>query len=95
MMRMRRPCNKIQQTLPSRSHRRRVGQGDVLEDYHDDHNGRVDEDEMERDKRAGINGEIFFQKNEKSLTTNVAGGVVTLMISKQTPEDGDDGGSTH
>ena len=95
MMRMRRPCNKIQQTLPSRSHRRRVGQGDVLEDYHDDHNGRVDEDEMERDKRAGINGENSYQKKEKSLTTNVAGGVVTLMISKQTPEDGDDGGSTH
>ena len=39
--------------------------------------------------------EIFFQKNKKSLTTNVAGGVVTLMISKQTPEDGDDGGSAH
>ena len=38
--------------------------------------------------------EIFFQKNKKSLTTNVAGGVVTLMISKQTPEDGDDGDST-
>ena len=90
---MRRPCNKIQQTLPSRSHRRRVGQGGVLQDYHDDHNGQVGEDEMERDKRAGIIGKI--QKNEKSLTTNVAGGVVTLMISKQTPEDGDDGGSTH
>ena len=49
---------------------------------------------MERDKRAGIIGEIFYQKKEKGLTTNVAGGVVTLMISKQTPEDGDDGGST-
>ena len=95
MMRMRRPCNKIQQTLPSRSHRRRVGQGDALQDYHDDHNVQVDEDEMEREKKAGIIGEIFFQKNEESLTTNVAGGVVTLMISKQTPEDGDDGGSTH
>ena len=45
---------------------------------------------MERDKRTGI----ISKKNEKSLTTNVAGGVVTLMISKQTPEDGDDGGST-
>ena len=50
---------------------------------------------MERDKRAGINGENSYQKKEKSLTTNVAGGVVTLMISKQTPEDGDDGGSAH
>ena len=50
---------------------------------------------MERDNRAGIIGEIFFQKNEESLTTNVAGGVVTLMISKQTPENGDDGGSAH
>ena len=46
---------------------------------------------MERDKRAGIIGEIFFQKNEESLTTNVAGRVVTLMISKKTPEDSDDG----
>ena len=28
-----------------------------------------------------------WEKNEKRLTTNVAGGVVTLMISKQTPEE--------
>ena len=50
---------------------------------------------MERDRRAGIIGEIFFQKNEESLTTNIAGGVVTLMISKKTPEDGDDCGSAY